>query len=173
MILPALILPPAVPPQAGTVRGILPHAHPPRPKPFAWFACFAVPTCPFGQCHFAKRTQLMRGFVWHETTSGKWRSGALAERRILLGLGQRHKGADAMEMGTEWNRSLPLCVLASWREAIFSCASVSIQPILAACANCRTALATASVGPARPARTCPGAPPARRHTKDRPAFARL
>jgi hypothetical protein len=32
--------------------------HPPRPKPCAWFAWFAVPTCPFGQCHFAKRTQL-------------------------------------------------------------------------------------------------------------------
>jgi hypothetical protein len=58
MILPTMILPPAAPRQPGTVRGILPHAHPPRPKPCAWFAWFAVPTCPFGQCHFAKRTQL-------------------------------------------------------------------------------------------------------------------
>jgi hypothetical protein len=32
--------------QAKFSRGILPHANPPRPKPFAWFACFAVRTRP-------------------------------------------------------------------------------------------------------------------------------
>jgi hypothetical protein len=45
-ILPVLVLPLAVPRQAGTVHGILPHANPPRPKPFVWFACFGVPTHP-------------------------------------------------------------------------------------------------------------------------------